>query len=483
MQRESFGSRLGFLLVSAGCAIGIGNVWRFPYITGKNGGGYFVLFYLVCLLLLGVPVMTMELAVGRGGRKSAVLAYKNLEKPGSKWHIHGWFCLAGCYLLMMYYTTVTGWMVNYFGKFLTGGFHAGMSGDEISGMFGTMLGSPGSMVIFTELVVVTGLIVCSFGLQKGLERVTKVMMICLLALIVILAINSLTLDGAMEGVKFYLVPDFERAAEVGIGNVIVAAMNQSFFTLSLGIAAMEIFGSYMSDANRLPGEAVRICCLDTFGALMSGMIIFPACFSFGLEPGQGPSLIFMTLPRVFVSMTGGRLWGALFFLFLTFASFTTVLAVFENIMASCMDNFGWSRKKATIVCGIFILLASMPCVLGYNLWYFEASLPSGATGQILDIEDFLVSNLLLPIGSLIYLLFCVSKWGWGFDKYLAEANKGTGLGMSPRFKIYFQFILPMLILVILLVGLGSWGWRALICAAVAVFVWFMARRSSSKSTI
>ena len=304
-----------------------------------------------------------------------------------------------------------------------------------------------------------------------------------IVLILVLAGHSLILPGAKEGLSFYLLPDFKRASEVGLGSVIMAAMNQSFFTLSLGIAAMEIFGSYMSDANRLPGEAVRICCLDTFVALMSGMIIFPACFSFGLEPGQGPSLIFMTLPRVFVSMTGGRLWGALFFLFLTFASFTTVLAVFENIMASCMDNFGWSRKKATIVCGIFILLASMPCVLGYNLWYFEASLPSGATGQILDIEDFLVSNLLLPIGSLIYLLFCVSKWGWGFDKYLAEANKGTGLGMSPRFKIYFQFILPMLILVILLVGLGSWGWRALICAAVAVFVWFMARRSSSKSTI
>ena len=430
MQRESFGSRLGFLLVSAGCAIGIGNVWRFPYITGKNGGGYFVLFYLVCLLLLGVPVMTMELAVGRGGRKSAVLAYKNLEKPGSKWHLHGWFCLAGCYLLMMYYTTVTGWMVNYFGKFLTGGFHAGMTGDEISGMFGTMLGSPGSMAIFTELVVVTGLIVCSFGLQKGLERVTKVMMICLLALIVVLAVHSLTLSGAAEGMKFYLLPSVDTIREHGLGSLITDAMNQAFFTLSLGIGAMEIFGSYMSDEQTLPGEAVRICCLDTFVALMSGMIIFPACFSFGLEPGQGPSLIFMTLPRVFVSMTGGRLWGALFFLFLTFASFTTVLAVFENIMASCMDNFGWSRKKATIVCGIFILLASMPCVLGYNLWYFEASLPSGATGQILDIEDFLVSNLLLPIGSLIYLLFCVSKWGWGFDKYLAEANKGTGLGMS-----------------------------------------------------
>ena len=289
MQRESFGSRLGFLLVSAGCAIGIGNVWRFPYITGKNGGGYFVLFYLVCLLLLGVPVMTMELAVGRGGRKSAVLAYKNLEKPGSKWHIHGWFCLAGCYLLMMYYTTVTGWMVNYFGKFLTGGFHAGMTGDEISGMFGTMLGSPGSMVIFTELVVVTGLIVCSFGLQKGLERVTKVMMICLLALIVVLAVHSLTLSGAAEGMKFYLLPSVDTIREHGLGSLITDAMNQAFFTLSLGIGAMEIFGSYMSDEQTLPGEAVRICILDTFVALMAGAIIFPACFTFGVAPGEGPA--------------------------------------------------------------------------------------------------------------------------------------------------------------------------------------------------
>ena len=391
--------------------------------------------------------------MGRASRKSAVLGYKALEPKGS------WLCVIGCCLLMMYYTTVSGWMLGYCFKFASGTF-SGMQPSDVDTVWTDMLANPGEMTLYMVIIVLAGFIVCSFGLQKGLERISKWMMICLLALIVILAINSLTLDGAMEGVKFYLVPDFERAAEVGIGNVIVAAMNQSFFTLSLGIAAM-----------------------DTFVALMSGMIIFPACFSFGLEPGQGPSLIFMTLPRVFVSMTGGRLWGALFFLFLTFASFTTVLAVFENIMASCMDNFGWSRKKATIVCGIFILLASMPCVLGYNLWYFEASLPSGATGQILDIEDFLVSNLLLPIGSLIYLLFCVSKWGWGFDKYLAEANKGTGLGMSPRFKIYFQFILPMLILVILLVGLGSWGWRALICAAVAVFVWFMARRSSSKSTI
>ena len=437
MSRENFRSRLGFILVSAGCAIGIGNVWKFPYVTGVNGGGVFVLFYIISLVIMGVPILTMELAVGRASRKSAVLGYKALEPKGSRWHIHGWLCVIGCCLLMMYYTTVSGWMLGYCFKFASGTF-SGMQPSDVDTVWTDMLANPGEMTLYMVIIVLAGFIVCSFGLQKGLERISKWMMICLLALIVILAINSLTLDGAMEGVKFYLVPDFERAAEVGIGNVIVAAMNQSFFTLSLGIAAMEIFGSYMSDANRLPGEAVRICCLDTFVALMSGMIIFPACFSFGLEPGQGPSLIFMTLPRVFVSMTGGRLWGALFFLFLTFASFTTVLAVFENIMASCMDNFGWSRKKATIVCGIFILLASMPCVLGYNLWYFEASLPSGATGQILDIEDFLVSNLLLPIGSLIYLLFCVSKWGWGFDKYLAEANKGTGLGMSPRFKIYFH---------------------------------------------
>ena len=450
MQRESFGSRLGFLLVSAGCAIGIGNVWRFPYITGKNGGGYFVLFYLVCLLLLGVPVMTMELAVGRGGRKSAVLAYKNLEKPGQKWHIHGWFCLAGCYLLMMYYTTVTGWMVNYFGKFLTGGFHAGMTGDEISGMFGTMLGSPGSMAVFTELVVVTGLIVCSFGLQKGLERVTKVMMICLLALIVVLAVHSLTLSGAAEGMKFYLLPSVDTIREHGLGSLITDAMNQAFFTLSLGIGAMEIFGSYMSDEQTLPGEAVRICILDTFVALMAGAIIFPACFSFGVEPGQGPALIFQTLPPLFVNMSGGRFWGTLFFLFMVFASFSTVLAVFENILAVCMDTFGISRKKAVLINGVLLALLSLPCVFGYNIWSdFHPILGK----DVLDSEDFLVSNLLLPIGSLVYLLFCVSKWGWGFDKYVAEANKGEGLKFAKWLKPYFQFVLPVLIAVIFLQGL------------------------------
>ena len=455
MKRENFSSRLGFILVSAGCAIGIGNVWKFPWMAGSNGGGVFVLFYLLFLIIMGVPVLTMELAVGRASRKSAVLGYKALEPQGSKWHIHGWFCVIGCCLLMMYYTTVAGWMLDYFYKFATGAFE-GMSNEAIDGVFSAMLASPSEMGIFMVIIVLAGFLVCSFGLQKGLERISKWMMLALLALIVVLAVNSILLDGGAEGLKFYLLPDFDRAAKVGLGNVITAAMNQSFFTLSLGIAAMEIFGSYMSKDNTLPGEAVRICALDTFVALMSGLIIFPACFAFGVQPDAGPSLIFMTLPRVFVNMAGGRLWGALFFLFMTFASFTTVLAVFENIMASCIDNFGWSRKKATVLCCIFILLTSLPCVLGYNLWYFSLPLPNApAGGQILDIEDFLVSNLLLPLGSLVYLLFCVSKWGWGYDKYLAETNTGEGLKLpgSVWLKRYLRYVLPVLILVILIQGL------------------------------
>ncbi len=450
MQRESFRSRLGFLLVSAGCAIGIGNVWRFPYVTGQYGGGLFVLIYLVCLLVMGVPVMTMELAVGRASRKSAVLSYKALEKPGQKWHIHGWFCLLGCYLLMMYYTTVTGWMVNYFGKFLTGSFHSGMDTESISGVFGQMLSDPGQMALWTEVVVLAGFLVCSFGLQNGLERVTKVMMLALLVLIVVLAGHSLTLSGAADGMKFYLVPSMESIRKNGLGRIITGAMNQAFFTLSLGIAAMEIFGSYMSDAHTLPGEAVHICALDTFVALMAGTIIFPACFSFGIETGKGPSLIFQTLPNVFVNMAGGRLWGTLFFLFMIFASFSTVLAVFENILAICMDTFGWSRKKASVINGVILLIASLPCVFGYNIWS-NVHLIGGR--DVLDSEDFLVSNLLLPIGSLVYLLFCVSKWGWGFDRYLDEANKGEGLKLSPKLKPYFQWVLPVLILIILIQGL------------------------------
>ena len=449
MERESFRSRLGFLLVSAGCAIGIGNVWRFPYIAGKNGGGYFVLFYLICLLVMGVPVLTMELAVGRASRKSAILSYKKLEKPGQKWHIHGWFCLAGCYLLMMYYTTVTGWMVSYFGRFLTGAFTEGMTAEVVSGVFGTLLSSPGEMAIWTEIVVLLGFVVCSFGLRNGLERISKIMMMALLALIALLAVHSLTLPGAKEGMKFYLLPSVDSIRQNGLGNLIVDAMNQAFFTLSLGIAAMEIFGSYMSEQHALAGEAVRICALDTLVALMAGTIIFPACFSFGVKPNQGASLIFETLPNVFVNMKGGRLWGTLFFLFMIFASFSTVLAVLENIISVCMDTFGWSRKKAALINGLLLAVLSLPCVLGFNVW---SHVQLGGRG-VLDMEDFAVSNLLLPIGSLVYLLFCVTKWGWGFDKYLAEANRGSGLKLSPKLKPYFQWVLPVLILLILVQGL------------------------------
>ncbi len=452
-QREHFASRLGFILVSAGCAIGIGNVWKFPWMAGANGGGIFVLFYLLFLVIMGVPVLTMELAVGRASRQSAVRAYQALEPKDSKWHIHGWFCIIGCCLLMMYYTTVAGWMLDYFYKFATGAFE-GIENSAVDGVFSAMLGNPVELTVFMAIITLGGFLVCSFGLQKGLERISKWMMLALLVLIVVLAVNSVLLEGGKEGLAFYLLPDLQRASEVGLGNVITAAMNQSFFTLSLGIAAMEIFGSYMTKDHTLPGEAVRICALDTFVALMSGLIIFPACFAFGVQPDAGPSLIFQTLPRVFVNMVGGRLWGALFFLFMTFASFTTVLAVFENIMASCIDCFGWTRKKATVVCCIFILLASLPCVLGYNLWYFSVPLPNApAGGQVLDIEDFLVSNLLLPIGSLVYLLFCVSRWGWGYDKYMEECNTGKGLKMPRMLKPYFQFVLPLLIVVILVQGL------------------------------
>ena len=450
MERENFQSRLGFLLVSAGCAIGIGNVWKFPYVTGANGGGVFVLFYLLFLVIMGVPVLTMELAVGRASRKSAVQGYKALEPKGSKWHIHGWVCVLGCLILMMYYTTVAGWMLGYFLKFLTGQFTASMDTAAVDGVFNAMLGNPSEMVLYMAIIVVTGFIVCSFGIQKGLERISKWMMLALLVLIVILAVNSILLDDTGEGLKFYLLPDFDRAMEVGLGNVITAAMNQAFFTLSLGIAAIEIFGSFMSRDHSLTGEAVRICVLDTFVAIMSGLIIFPACFAFNVKPDSGPPLIFQTLPNVFLNMTGGRVWGALFFLFMTFASFTTIIAVFENLLSSAIDNFGWSRKKAVTIHLVAVFLLSLPCTLGYNIW---SSIQPFGMADIQTFEDFVVSNLLLPLGSLVYLLFCVSKLGWGFDKYLAECNTGTGLKMPRCFKLYFQFILPILVLVILVQGL------------------------------
>lgn len=450
MKRESFKSRLGFLLVSAGCAIGIGNVWRFPYVTGENGGGLFVLLYLLFLIIMGLPVLTMELAVGRASRKSAVLGYKELEKKGSKWHIHGWIAILGCYVLMMYYTTVSGWMVSYFFKFLKGDFTKGMSTEDTKAAFGNLLSDPKQMTFWMVLTVVLGFFVCSRGLQNGLEKISKFMMSALLILIVVLAIHSITLPGAAEGVKFYLVPNMKSVSNVGLKNIITAAMNQAFFTLSLGVAAMEIFGSYMSKDFTLAGEGVKICGLDTFVAIMSGLIIFPACFSYGVEVDAGPSLIFVTLPNVFVNMAGGRVWGCLFFLFMTFASFSTVIAVFENIMSFCMDMFGWSRNKAAAVNGIIILVASMPCVLGYNIWK-NLHLIGGR--DVLDSEDFIVSNLLLPIGSLVYLMFCVTKWGWGFDKYINETNTGKGIKICKKLKLYFQFILPILIIFILIQGL------------------------------
>ena len=450
MKRESFKSRLGFLLVSAGCAIGIGNVWRFPYVTGQNGGGIFVLFYLIFLVIMGLPVLTMELAVGRASRKSAVLGYKALEKKGSKWHIHGWVAIFGCCMLMMYYTTVSGWMVTYFFKFLTGSFKSGMTTEDTAQAFSNLLGDPKQMAFWMILTVVVGFLVCSRGLQNGLEKISKFMMTALLLLIVVLAVHSLTLSNAAEGVKFYLVPNTEAVAAVGLKNVITAAMNQSFFTLSLGVAAMEIFGSYMGKDHTLAGEGVRICALDTFVAIMAGLIIFPACFSYNVEVNAGPSLIFITLPNVFINMSGGRIWGSLFFLFMTFASFSTVIAVFENIMSFCMDMFGWSRNKAALINCIVILIASLPCVLGYNVW---SNLHLIGGRDVLDSEDFIVSNLLLPIGSLIYLLFCVTKWGGGFEKYCEEANTGDGIKISKKLKPYFQFILPILIVFILIQGL------------------------------
>ena len=450
MKRESFKSRLGFLLVSAGCAIGIGNVWRFPYVTGQNGGGIFVLFYLIFLVLMGLPVLTMELAVGRASRKSAVLGYKALEKKGSKWHIHGWVAIFGCCMLMMYYTTVSGWMVTYFFKFLTGSFKSGMTTEDTAQAFSNLLGDPKQMAFWMILTVVVGFLVCSRGLQNGLEKISKFMMTALLLLIVVLAVHSLTLSNAAEGVKFYLVPNTEAVAAVGLKNVITAAMNQAFFTLSLGVAAMEIFGSYMGKDHTLAGEGVRICALDTFVAIMAGLIIFPACFSYNVEVNAGPSLIFITLPNVFINMSGGRIWGSLFFLFMTFASFSTVIAVFENIMSFCMDMFGWSRNKAALINCIVILIASLPCVLGYNVW---SNLHLIGGRDVLDSEDFIVSNLLLPIGSLIYLLFCVTKWGWGFEKYCEEANTGDGIKISRKLRPYFQFILPILIVFILIQGL------------------------------
>lgn len=449
MEREKFGSRMGFILLSAGCAIGIGNVWRFPYIAGMYGGGMFVLFYLFFLAAMGIPVMTMEFAVGRASRKSIIKSFSELEKPGQKWHLHGYLGMAGNYLLMMFYTTVAGWMLYYFYLMLTGKF-TGKDKTQVSGMFQEMLGNPTVLTTVMVIIVAAGILICSLGLQKGVERITKVMMMMLLVIIVVLAVRGMTLPGGAEGLKFYLLPDVQRMRDVGILETITAAMNQAFFTLSLGIGAMAIFGSYIDKSRTLLGESVNIAILDTFVAFVSGLIIFPTCFSFDISPDMGPSLIFITLPNIFNHMAGGRVWGTLFFVFMTFAAFSTILAVFENIISCGMDLFHWNRKKSSLV-NLFALIAlSLPCVFGYNIW--SAFQPLGAGSTILDLEDFLVSNVILPVGSLIYLLFCVTKYGWGFEKYLKEANTGEGIKIPAGIRIYVTFILPILLIFLILKG-------------------------------
>ena len=449
-EREKLGSRLGFILISAGCAIGIGNVWKFPYMAGQGGGGAFVLFYLLFLLILGLPIMTMEFAVGRASQKSPVKAYYALEKPGQKWHIHGYITLIGCYLLMMFYTTVAGWMLHYFYLTATGKF-TGLDSDAVASQFNTMLSQPQVMGFWMVIIVIAGILVCSIGLQNGLEKVTKVMMISLLFIMVILAINSFFMDGAKEGLSFYLIPDFERMKEIGIIKTITGAMNQAFFTLSLGIGAMAIFGSYIGKERSLLGESLNIALLDTFVAITSGLIIFPACFTFHVDQTSGPGLIFITLPNIFNHIPMGKLWGSLFFIFMSFAAFSTILAVFENIISCGMELTGWSRKKSSFINAIAIILLSVPCVLGYNLWSSDIFAVFG--GAVLDFEDFLVSNLFLPLGSLVYLLFCTSRYGWGWKNFTTEANTGKGLKIQNWMRGYISYILPLIVLFIFFFGL------------------------------
>ena len=451
-KRESFGTRLGFILVSAGCAIGIGNVWKFPYVAGQNGGGVFVLFYILFLIIMGIPVMTMELAIGRRSSLTMVKGYKKLEKPGQKWHLHGWVCLAGCYILMMYYTTVAGWMMDYFVRFATGRFIKKESVVDVSSAFDSLLSDPFEMGIFTVLTVLLGFGVLSFGVKNGLEKVNKFMMIGLLSLLAVLAINSLRLDGAMEGLKFFLFPNWKRAVDVGIGKMLSSAMNQAFFTLSIGMGSIEVFGSYMDNKKRLTGESITIASLDTIVAIMSGIIIFPACFAYGVEPSQGPSLIFATLPEIFINMPLGRFWGTLFFLLMTFASFSTVTAVFENIVISVVDIFGIKREVSVVVNCLFLAVSSIPCVLGFNILK-DVTFLGGR--NVLDFEDFLVSNLILPTGALVMLLFCVTKFGWGFDNYIEEVNTGEGLKMPASLKYFYRIVLPVLIIIIIINGIKA----------------------------
>lgn len=447
--RERFSSRLGFILISAGCAVGLGNVWRFPYITGQYGGAAFVLVYLIFLVLLGLPIMVMEFAVGRASQKSAARSFHVLEPAGTKWHLQGYACMAGNYLLMMFYTTVGGWMAAYIFKTLTGEFK-GLDSDGVAAVFNDMLARPGYMTFWMVLVVLLSFFICSLGLQKGVERITKAMMSCLFLILLILCIRSVTLPGASEGLRFYLIPDFTRFTENGVGNTIFTAMGQAFFTLSLGIGAMAIFGSYIGKDRTLTGETINICLLDTLVAFLAGLIIFPSCFAFGVDPGQGPGLVFITLSNIFNQMVGGRIFGVLFFVFMTFAAQSTIIAVFENIISFSMDLFGTSRKKTVLINGIAIILLSLPCVFGFNIW--SGFQPMGAGSTIQDLEDFIVSNNLLPLGSMVYLLFCTSRYGWGWKNFLAEADTGKGVKFPAWARVYVSYILPLIVLFIFIMG-------------------------------
>lgn len=450
MGREKLGSRLGFILLSAGCAIGIGNVWKFPYVVGQNGGGVFVLIYLIFLAILGIPVLSMEFAIGRAAQKSPVKMYQELEPKGTVWHIHGKAAMIGGYLLMMFYTTVAGWMVRYFVSTAAGDLSS-LDVSGISQKFNQMLSDAPMMILYMGIVIVAAVLVCSIGLKNGLERVTKVMMLALLGIMVILAINSFFMPSGEQGIAFYLMPNFEEVQKIGIGTIIVNAMNQAFFTLSLGIGAMAIFGSYIGKERSLLGESVNVAILDTLVALSSGLIIFPACFAYGVDVDSGPSLIFITLPNIFNNLPLGRLWGSLFFVFMSFAALSTVLAVFEEITACTQDLFGWGRKKSCIVNGILLFVLSLPCSLGFNLLSFIQPLGEGTS--IMDLEDFIVSNLILPLGSLVIILFCVLKKGWGWDNYIKEANTGKGLKMKNFMRGYVTCVLPVMVIVLFVIGI------------------------------
>lgn len=450
MGREKLGSRLGFILLSAGCAIGIGNVWKFPYVVGQNGGGVFVLIYLIFLAILGIPVLSMEFAIGRAAQKSPVKMYQELEPKGTVWHIHGKAAMIGGYLLMMFYTTVAGWMVRYFVSTAAGDLSS-LDVSGISQKFNQMLSDAPMMILYMGIVIVAAVLVCSIGLKNGLERVTKIMMLALLGIMVILAINSFFMPSGEQGIAFYLMPNFEEVQKIGIGTIIVNAMNQAFFTLSLGIGAMAIFGSYIGKERSLLGESVNVAILDTLVALSSGLIIFPACFAYGVDVDSGPSLIFITLPNIFNNLPLGRLWGSLFFVFMSFAALSTVLAVFEEITACTQDLFGWGRKKSCIVNGILLFVLSLPCSLGFNLLSFIQPLGEGT--NIMDLEDFIVSNLILPLGSLVIILFCVLKKGWGWDNYIKEANTGKGLKMKNFMRGYVTCVLPIMVIVLFVIGI------------------------------